>query len=64
MTPNFYWNVYKSLKKELIALSEVIHIDDNQLSVYSMKIADLLLEIENIRKTMPCTYKANALMGI
>ena len=64
MTPNFYWNVYKSLEKELIALSEVIHIDDNQLGVYSMKIADLLLEIENIRKTMPCTNKAKALMGI
>ena len=64
MTPNFYWNVYKSLEKELIALSEVIHIDDNQLGVYSMKIADLLLEIENIRKTMLGTNKAKALMGI
>ncbi len=53
---NLYWNVYKNLERELIALSEVIHIDDTQLDVYSMKIADLLVrvavKIESISKEL------------
>ena len=43
MKNNLYWNVYKSLERELLALAEIIHIDDKQLDVYSMKIADLLI---------------------
>lgn len=52
MGNNLYWNVYKSLERELLSLAEIIHIDDSQLDVYSMKIADLLIrttvEIESI----------------
>ena len=53
---NYYWTVYKNLEKELIVLSNLIHIDDNQLSIYSIKIAELLLrtavEVESIAKTL------------
>lgn len=56
MNNNLYWNVYKSLERELLALAEFIHIDDSQLNVYSMKIADLLIrtsvEIESISKEL------------
>ena len=44
MANNFYWTVYKNLEKELIELSNLIHIDDNQLDIYSIKIAELLLK--------------------
>lgn len=53
---NFYWTVYKNLEKELTALSDLIHIDDHQLDIYSIKIAELLLrtsvEIESISKAL------------
>lgn len=53
---NFYWAVYKNLEKELIELSNLIHIDDKQLDIYSIKIAELLLrtsvEIESISKAL------------
>ncbi|HRG34235.1 MAG TPA: hypothetical protein PLN76_13245 [Saprospiraceae bacterium] len=53
---NFYWTVYKNLEKELIELSYLIHIDDHQLDIYSIKIAELLLrtsvEIESISKAL------------
>lgn len=53
---NFYWPVYKNIEKELILLSNLIHIDDGQLNIYSTKIAELLLrtsvEIESISKTL------------
>lgn len=56
MKNNLYWNVYKSLERELLAIAEIIHIDDCQLNVYSMKIADLLIrtsiEIESISKEL------------
>lgn len=56
MKNNLYWNVYKLLERELLALAEIIHIDDKQLDVYSMKIADLLIrtsvEIESISKEL------------
>lgn len=56
MNNNLYWNVYKSLERELLKLAEIIHIDDGQLDVYSMKIADLLIrtsvEIESISKEL------------
>ena len=57
---NFYWNVYRSLEREVIALAEVIHIDDQQVNIYSMKIADLLMrtasEVESISKEL---YRIN-----
>ena len=30
MNNNLYWNVYKSLERELLALADIIHIDDGQ----------------------------------
>lgn len=54
--PNLYWNVYKNLERELLQLAEYIHIDDSQMNVYSMKIADLLIrtavEIESLSKEL------------
>ena len=42
-TTNLYWPVYKSIEREVLALAYVIHIDDKQLNVYSVKIAELLI---------------------
>ena len=56
MSANIYWPVYKNLEAELVHLSYNIHIDDNQLDVYSVKISDLILrasaEIESISKEL------------
>lgn len=56
MNKNLYWSVFKNLEKELIELSNQIHIDDNQLNVYSVKISELLIrtvvEIESIVKEL------------
>ena len=57
---NLYWPEYKNLEREVVFLSNEIHFDDNQLSVYSVKISELLLrcvvEIEAIAKEL---YKKN-----
>lgn len=51
-----YWQIFKNLEKEFLGLSETIYIDDFQQSVYSMKIADLLIrtviEIEALSKEL------------
>lgn len=53
---NLYWNIYQRLEQGLIELTDVIFIDDNQINVYSMRIADLLMrtcvEIEAISKKL------------
>lgn len=53
---NLYWSIFKNLEKEVISLSEFVHFDDNQLSIYSAKIAELLIrcsvEIESISKDL------------
>ena len=53
---NIVWNIYKNIERELIEISNVIHIDDNQLSVYSPKITELLIrtvvEVEAISKEL------------
>ena len=53
---NLYWPVYKNLENELVQLSDLIHFDDNQLSIYSIKISELLIrcsvEIEAISKDL------------
>ena len=41
----FFWNVYKRLEKEVLTISEFIHFSDDQLSVYSPRICDLLVRI-------------------
>lgn len=60
MKSNLFWQVYRNLEKEFLSVAEVVHIDDNQLDVYSMRIADLLVrtvvEIESIAKQL---YKEN-----
>lgn len=51
-----YWQVYKNLEQEFLALADVIFINDEQQGVYSMKIADLLIrtavEIEALAKEL------------
>lgn len=53
---NLYWSVYKNLEKEVLELSNQVHFDDNQLSIYSVKISELLIrcsvEIEAISKDL------------
>lgn len=53
---NFYWSTYKDLEYEFLKISENIHINDEQLLVYSRKISDLLvraaIEIESISKKL------------
>lgn len=55
-----FWNAYKRLEKEFLALAEVVHINDDQLKVYSSKISDLLvrtaIECEALSKEL---YHAN-----
>ncbi|WP_037320415.1 hypothetical protein [Salegentibacter sp. Hel_I_6] len=57
---NIYWPVYRNIESELAKLTYDIHIDDNQINVYSSKISDLILrsaaEIESISKEL---YKKN-----
>lgn len=54
--PNLYWPVYKNLEKEFLKLADYIHISDDQLGIYSMHIADLIVrcavEIEAISKEL------------
>ena len=38
-----YFPVYKSIEKEVLELASSIHFTDEQVSVYSLKIADLIL---------------------
>lgn len=53
---NLYWPIYKNLEREIIELSNLVHFDDNQMSVYSVKIVELLIrssvEIESISKDL------------
>lgn len=55
-TPNLYWPVYMNLEKDFLELAEYIHFSDDQLNVYSMHIADLIIrcaiEIEAISKEL------------
>jgi hypothetical protein len=56
MNNNLYWSVYKNLEREVSELANLIHFDDEQLKVYSIKISELLLrtvvEIESIVKEL------------
>lgn len=55
-SPNLYWPVYKNLEKEFLQLAEYIHFCDEQMKVYSMHIADLIvrcsIEIEALSKEL------------
>ena len=56
MKQNAFFPIYKQLEKEFIELSYFITFDKKQLSVYSIKVADLILrsvsECENIIKEL------------
>ena len=56
MKKNLYWSVYKNLEKEFMKLTDYIHISKDQLNVYSMHIANLIvrvsIEIESISKEL------------
>ena len=56
MKQEFFWPIYSQIEKEFIDISYCINIDRRQLSVYSIKIADLILravsECENIAKAI------------
>ena len=56
MSNNLYWSVYQNLEKELIELTNHIHVDDKQINVYSMKISELLIrasiEFESLAKEL------------
>jgi hypothetical protein len=53
---NIFWPVYQNLENEFNSLMFNIHIDDDQLKVYSSKISDLILraaiEIESLSKEL------------
>lgn len=53
---SLFWNAYRRLEKEVIALGEAILFDDDQLKVYSERIGDLLvrtvIEIESLSKEL------------
>ncbi|WP_313151679.1 hypothetical protein [Lacrimispora sp.] len=49
---NLYWPIYKNLEREVLNLADLIHFTDKQMSVYSVRIADILVrcsvEIESL----------------
>ena len=57
---NNYWPIYKNLEEETLQLTKYIQFSDDQLDVYSMHIADLIMriavEIEALSKEL---YKDN-----
>ncbi|MDX9987574.1 hypothetical protein [Thiothrix unzii] len=56
MSSNLFWPIYRNLENELKELSNHIYMNQKQLNVYSVKIADLILrtvaEIENLLKEL------------
>jgi len=56
MNTNLYWTIFKNIERELIELSNLIHVDDKQLEVYSIKLSELLIrtvvEVESISKEL------------
>ena len=57
---NIYWPVYLNLEKSVDELAFAIHIDDEQMGVYSTRIMELIIraaaEIESLSKEL---YRAN-----
>lgn len=53
---NYFWSVYYNLESELLDIANTVHMADDQLDVYSIRIADLLvrstIEIEAISKLL------------
>lgn len=57
---NIFWDIYINLEREVLHLAEMVHFSDDQLSVYSSRIADLLVrcnvEAESLIREL---YKQN-----
>jgi len=55
---NLYWPVYLKLEKEVLSIADAIHFSDDQITVYSIQIADLIVrcavEIEALSKELYC----------
>ena len=53
---NLFWPVYKRIEEDVLKIAETIFFDDDQLDVYSLSIADLLIrcvvEVEAISKEL------------
>ncbi len=53
---NLYWPVYKNLEDEIVTISKLIHISDDQFQLYSIKISELIIrssvEVESIAKDL------------
>lgn len=51
-----YWQIFKNLEHQFLDLANVIHINDSQQNVYSMQIADMIIqtvvEIEALAKEL------------
>ena len=64
---NHYWPIYKNLEEEAVNLSRYVQIDDEQVDVYSMHIADLIvrcaMEIEAISKELYWKNGGTKLIG-
>ena len=58
-----YGPVYRNLEKEFLKIADYVHVSDEQLTVYSMHIADLIvrcaIEIESISKELYCRLGGN-----
>lgn len=59
---NVFWNIYLNLEREVLNLADMVHFTDNQVSVYSVRISDLLIrcnvEVESlIRELYKINYK-------
>lgn len=42
MSAQLHWNMYKNLEREFLSFAEAVHINDKQVNVFSLKIAELL----------------------
>ncbi|WP_418499073.1 hypothetical protein [Flagellimonas sp.] len=60
MNSNIYWSIFKNIEREVVHLSNQVHFDDDQLKIYSVKIAELLIrtcvELESISKDLYLLY--------
>ncbi|MCC8087188.1 MAG: hypothetical protein LIP15_23530, partial [Clostridium sp.] len=54
MANDIFWNSYLNLEDDLLEIAKTVHVDDKQLDVYSMRIADMLVttcvQIESLAK--------------
>ncbi|MGF7002565.1 hypothetical protein M2149_000954 [Lachnospiraceae bacterium PFB1-21] len=49
---NLYWSIYKNLEREVLNLADLVYFSDNQITVHSIRIADIIVrcavEIESL----------------